>query len=274
LWSEIRQLTGVPGHAHKFAVDCENGRTGIMRGQRLAFAALCLLSLAGCNTSDALTPQVEIPNAKEPVAQQQELAANTQPVRSDVAENMTQPVNSTANVKYAPQNTLEAQAAALERGEPNPALTREENTSLGANLYKSNSEAKPVSSLYASTTAKGSIRFLPIIGAPVGAVTPLSRELGNSARSSGLTIKSSSDATSEHVLKGYLSAFSDGKNVTVVYVWDVLDNAGARLHRIQGQSVVPAKAADAWAAVPPETMQEIGVNTIAEYMKWKDAQQG
>jgi hypothetical protein len=242
-----------------------------MRRQSFAFAALCLLSLlAGCNTPDALTPQVDIPNAKSD--KQQPIVTNSQPVRNDTADTSTQAMNDTANTTYAPQNTLEAQAAALESGQANPSLTKQENTSLGANLYKSDSAAKPVSSIYASNTAKGSIRFLPIIGAPVAAVTPLSRELGNSARSNGLTIKASSDATSEHVLKGYLSAFSDGKQVTVVYVWDVLDNSGARLHRIQGQESVPGRSGDAWAAVPPEVMQQIGVSTIAEYMKWKGAQ--
>lgn len=246
-----------------------------MRRAGFAWACLCLALLAGCNTTDALTPQEDIPNVAQNEQQKQDVAANNNPVRDDVADNASQPVNETANTTYAPQNTLEAQAAALERGEPNPSLTKQENTSLGANLYKTNPDAKPVSSIYASnamSVSKGSIRFLPIIGAPVGAVTPLSRELGNSARSNGLTIKRSNDETSEHVLKGYLSAFSDGKKVTVVYVWDVLDNSGARLHRIQGQESVTAKGSDAWASVPPEAMQEIGVNTIAEYMKWKQAQ--
>jgi hypothetical protein len=242
-----------------------------MRRLWFAFAATCLLSvLAGCNTTDALTPQADVPNVDANA--QQKVVTNSQPVETDTTDNTSQPLVDTANTTYAPQNTLEAQAAALEKGDPNPALTKSENTTLGANLYKSNSDAKPVSSLYASVPAKGSIRFLPIIGAPVQAVTPLSRELGNSARSNGLTIKASGDATSEHVLKGYLSAFSDGKQVTVVYVWDVLDNAGARLHRIQGQESVPGKAGDAWQSVPPELMQQIGVGTIAEYMKWKGTQ--
>jgi len=124
----------------------------------------------------------------------------------------------------------------------------------------------------ASTATSGTIRFLPIIGAPVQAVTPLSKELGHSARGNGLTIKGSSDQTAEHVLKGYLSAFADGDKVTVVYVWDVLDNAGARLHRIQGQTSVPGGGGDTWSSVPADAMQEIGVNTIAEYLKWKQAQ--
>ena len=242
-----------------------------MRRRGFATAFLCLTLLAGCNTPEALTPQAEIPNASAENKQRQDVASNARPAANDTASSTRHTLNDTANA-YPPQNTLEAQAAALERGEPNPSLTKQENTSLGANLYKSNPDTKPVSSLYASTVAKGSIRFLPIIGAPVAAVTPLSRELGSSARSNGLTIKRSNDETSEHVLKGYLSAFSDGSKVTVVYVWDVLDNSGARLHRIQGQEAVNAKGTDAWSSVPPELMQQIGTNTIAEYMRWKQAQ--
>lgn len=241
-----------------------------MRRHGFAWAFLCLALLAGCNTPETLTPQAEIPNAGD--SAQQEVATDRRTVRNETADNTAQPVEVASNT-YPPQNTLEAQAAALERGEPNPSLTKpDENATLGANLYKTNPAVKPVNSLYAASASKDSIRFLPIIGAPVAAVTPLSRELGNSARSNGLTIKRSTDETAEHVLKGYLSAFSDGKKVTVVYVWDVLDNAGARLHRIQGQEAVGAKGSDAWSSVPPEVMQQIGTSTIAEYLRWKQAQ--
>jgi hypothetical protein len=255
----------------------------------MAVALSCLL-LAGCNTTDALTPQVDIPGATQPNGNNQtKLAEADRPV----ADNNNQPValddsvgkDSEATNARPPQNTLEAQAQALQSGRRNPSLTDPgDNPMLGANLYK-NSEAKRSNNLYsadadpvatnAATTpaaiAKRSIRFLPIIGAPVQAVTPLSRELGNSARANGLTIKSSSDQTAAHVLKGYLSAFGDGKTITVIYVWDILDNGGNRLHRIQGQQSIPGAAKDAWSAVPPEMMQQIGVSTIAEYLKWNSA---
>lgn len=230
-------------------------------------AALALL-LAGCNT-DGLTPQAEIPGATEsaPVDQQQPVQV------ADVPQEQKPMIDSEplAANERAPQNTLEAQAQAIEQGQDNPSLTKPRDGNLGANLYKSDSPQQ-VSSLYTANTAKGTIRFLPIIGAPVQAVTPLSKELGASARGNGLTIKGSSDETAEHVLKGYLSAFADGDKVTVVYVWDVLDNSGARLHRIQGQQSVKGGGSDTWSAVPPDVMREIGVSTIAEYVKWRQSQ--
>ena len=119
-----------------------------------------------------------------------------------------------------------------------------------------------------------SIRFLPIIGAPVEAVTPLSRQLGADARSLGLTIKSSSDASAGYILKGYLSAFEDGPQISVTYVWDVLDNSGNRLHRIQGAESAPLKRGDPWTAVPPAVMQKIASKTMSEFNSWRNSSGG
>lgn len=126
----------------------------------------------------------------------------------------------------------------------------------------------------AGATQQGTIRFLPIIGAPIEAVTPLSRQLGAEARARGLTIKGATDPASDHILKGYLSAFSDNGKITVVYVWDVLDENGARLHRIQGQETVASSATDAWSAVPANVMQQIATRTIDEYTRWRAAGAG
>lgn len=126
----------------------------------------------------------------------------------------------------------------------------------------------------APAAATGTVRFLPIIGAPVEAVQPLSRQLATEARAQGLTIKSASDRSSEHILKGYFSALKDGRKTTIVYVWDVLDGAGNRLHRIQGQSTVDASAPDFWSVVPPETMQAIATRTVGEYLSWRAGKNG
>lgn len=126
----------------------------------------------------------------------------------------------------------------------------------------------------AAATGGNSIRFLPIIGAPVEAVTPLSRQLGADARSLGLTIKSSSDASAGYILKGYLSAFEDGPQISVTYVWDVLDNNGNRLHRIQGAESAPLKRGDPWTAVPPAVMQKIASKTMSEFNSWRNSSGG
>ncbi|MCA1442946.1 hypothetical protein I6F07_22515 [Ensifer sp. IC4062] len=135
-------------------------------------------------------------------------------------------------------------------------------------------EENRAAALPAAASGSGGVRFLPIIGAPVEAVTPLSRQLGADARAQGLAIKSSADKTSEHILKGYFSALNDGGKTTVVYVWDILDGSGNRLHRIQGQDTVASTAAEPWSAVPPETMQAIATKTIKAYLDWRRSTAG
>ena len=120
----------------------------------------------------------------------------------------------------------------------------------------------------------GSIRFLPIMGAPVEAIRPLSEQLGSEARSHGLTIKTAAEPGSQHILKGYFSAFKDGRKTTIVYVWDVLDQAGNRLHRIQGQDSVETKGADLWSGVPSQTMRDIATKSVGQYVTWRDATAG
>ncbi|MFP5076716.1 hypothetical protein ACLE20_05365 [Rhizobium sp. YIM 134829] len=126
----------------------------------------------------------------------------------------------------------------------------------------------------AAAAPANTIRFLPIIGAPVEAVKPLSEELGADARANGLTIKTAADPVSRHMLKGYFSAFKDGRKTVIVYVWDVLDGAGNRLHRIQGQDSVEAPGKDVWSGVPPQAMRDIGRKSIAAYLDWRDGQSG
>lgn len=126
-------------------------------------------------------------------------------------------------------------------------------------------------------TAVGSIRFTPVIGAPLSAVTPLSRQLGLTARNLGYTIKSANDQGGDHILKGYFSAISDGTKTTVVYVWDILDPSGNRLHRIQGQEEIPgapAAGADVWSNVPPAVMEKIATRTLTDYNGWRQSAHG
>lgn len=115
-------------------------------------------------------------------------------------------------------------------------------------------------------TAK--LRFAPIVGAPIAAATPLSQRLSALAKSRGITLGTASDNDNTHIMKGYFSALADGNQTTIIYVWDVLDPAGTRLHRIQGQEKVAGGGADPWSSVPAATMEGIADKAIDGYMSW------
>jgi hypothetical protein len=253
--------------------------------------------LAACNTTDALTPQVDIGDSSgatpsSPVTQREaERLAGTpqQTFTGNPQQGGYHPAYDQSQQAYRPGSgarptTMQDQADALSRNGSSPAASAPiEGQSLeppaSGEEPPAPAEAQPPQQTAALNPAPSSargntVRFLPIIGAPVQAVTPLSRQLGTEARAHGLSIKSSNDASSDYILKGYLSAFSDDGKVTVVYVWDILDSGGARLHRIQGQESVPTAAADPWAGVPASVMQQIASKTITEFSSWRQTQGG
>ncbi|GEO83920.1 MULTISPECIES: hypothetical protein [Alphaproteobacteria] len=271
-------------------------------------ATVALIAAAGltaCNTPDAMVPPMEIGDGGQPVSESDMALSQGQTSAYAEPSHQSAPLSEQGYVRQ-PQNSLEAQATALAAGQNNPAASTPlyqsqtgypeasaaSEQTLGAppaqlqppqqtaDLTQQTQQAQPASPSTQAVTAlapagaAGTIRFLPIIGAPVQAVTPLSRQLGAEAHGKGLTIKSASDPASEHILKGYFSAFGDNGTVTVVYVWDVLDSSGNRLHRIQGQEKVASSATDPWEGVPASLMQQIGTKTIAEYNSWRQARSG
>lgn len=130
--------------------------------------------------------------------------------------------------------------------------------------------AAPAAPQTAAVAGAVRMRFAPIIGAPVEKVTPLSRRFSARAKEQGVAIVASTDLTATHVIKGYFSVLGEGANTTVIYVFDILDPSGNRLHRIQGQeSVTGSNAADPWAAVPATTLESIADKAMAEFAVWQ-----
>lgn len=264
-----------------------------MRIIGLAIATLGLaLGLSACSTSDALTPQVDVgTNGTRSSAPLTDADLQS-------AANANAPPGGNTQPGYAanPQNSLEAQAQALSAGsnsvasaplsapganqssgtlQPPPAApSAPAPPTVAAPAQPAAAAPQQTAAAPTAAAAAGTVRFLPIIGAPVQAVTPLSRQLGAEARAKGLTIKGANDPASEHILKGYFSAFASEGSVNVVYVWDILDANGGRLHRIQGQETIRSNATDPWAAVPASTMQQIATKTIAQYMAWRPGGRG
>lgn len=116
--------------------------------------------------------------------------------------------------------------------------------------------------------ARTRLRFDPIVGATVEAAAPLTERLAQRARARGISLAGSSDPATTHILKGYFSTLTEGGQTTIIYVWDVYDPAGNRLHRINGQQKAPAGTGEGWASVPPATMQAIADSTVDQLASW------
>lgn len=120
----------------------------------------------------------------------------------------------------------------------------------------------------AAVRAKARLQFAPIVGPSVEAATALSERLAGRARERGMRLAGSADASATHMLKGYFSTLDEGGRTTVIYVWDVYDPAGTRLHRLNGQQEAPKSKAQGWAAVTPSTMEGIANSTIDQFDAW------
>uniref|UniRef100_Q11GC9 Lipoprotein n=1 Tax=Chelativorans sp. (strain BNC1) TaxID=266779 RepID=Q11GC9_CHESB len=110
------------------------------------------------------------------------------------------------------------------------------------------------------------IQFAPVIGAAAETLEPLSSRLSARGRQRGLTISSEGQAAT-HVLKGYFSTINDEKGTTIIFVWDVLDPAGNRLHRIQGQEKASGTG-EGWTAVNAANINAVADRTIDELAAW------
>ena len=97
-----------------------------------------------------------------------------------------------------------------------------------------NASTNAAAALNPGIAARTRLRFDPIVGATVDVATPLTERLAQRARARGITLAGSADASTTHVLKGYFSTLTEGGQTTIIYVWDVYDPGGNRLHRING----------------------------------------
>ena len=138
--------------------------------------------------------------------------------------------------------------AAVAASPPAPGALQSEND-VGA-VPVQNASANTTAALNPGIAARTRLRFDPIVGATVDVATPLTERLAQRARARGITLAGSADPSTTHVLKGYFSTLTEGGKTTVIYVWDVYDASGNRLHRINGQQKSSGKG-EGWAAVPP-----------------------
>ena len=121
--------------------------------------------------------------------------------------------------------------------------------------------------LAAAIASNQRVQFAPVIGATAEAVPALSRRLEARARQSGIAIVQQ-NAGATLVMKGYFSAIADDGKTTVIYVWDVLDPSGNRLHRIQGQEATQGGNGDGWSSVTSATMEAVADTTISQLSAW------
>lgn len=113
------------------------------------------------------------------------------------------------------------------------------------------------------------LSIAPIIGAPLEVVTPLSLRFDTIINEQSIPLAASGDAGADYTLKGYFSNMVEGNQTAVLYVWDVVDKKGNRVHRLQGQEKAAGK--NGWASISAPVMSKIADDTMADYFRWASA---
>ena len=87
------------------------------------------------------------------------------------------------------------------------------------------------------------------------------------ARRRGIAMAGAADDTG-YLLRGYFTPLVEGRETTVIFVWDVYDAEGNRVHRISGQEKAASGTGEGWSAVPLTAMQAIGTTTVDQFAAW------
>ncbi|MCB1502937.1 MAG: hypothetical protein KDK07_24695 [Bauldia sp.] len=111
--------------------------------------------------------------------------------------------------------------------------------------------------------------FAPIDGVPVVVLQAMSNALNQQATAQRLNVVPISDPSTVYTVRGYLSAIAEGQNAKFVYVWDVVDRQGTRLHRITGQEIGgPFRNNDPWTGIGMTNINNAAAATMGSLAKW------
>ncbi len=110
--------------------------------------------------------------------------------------------------------------------------------------------------------------FVPVTGAPSEPVSRLNMAIREEAAKRSIIIVQSGDPNADYTVQGYLSAVGGPSGTVLVFVWDIADRNGQRVHRVSGQESSTKGAPDPWAAVDGETLQIVALRTVDAIAAW------
>jgi hypothetical protein len=112
------------------------------------------------------------------------------------------------------------------------------------------------------------VSFLPVTGAPQSAVTNLASSMRQAAQREKVPVVVSLEQGAKYQVKGYFSALNDGNGTILVYVWDILDQNGVRVHRISGQERGGGSTGDPWSGINADIYSRVAEATMSSLRTW------
>ncbi len=171
-----------------------------------------------------------------------------------------------------PPEVLNSAAATTQQPEESVGDVSEPNSAIALTAVPEETDTNEGGAQVAALATSTSIRLAPVIGAPSGAVQAMSRRISSRSSERGISVVPPGTSRATYDMKGYFSAITESGKTTVIFVWDVFDTSGNRLHRIQGQETAPGTSPDGWSSVSSRMMESIGARTVDEFASWLEGQ--
>lgn len=207
------------------------------------------------------------------------LSASTQTIQQAPSQSAQVATTDAANTVAETAANANAQITAAEAAANNTVTnalspTQPDNPTgtVAQNQLQQQSTSQASAQQVASLDTSKSITFLPFEGAPAFQSNVISRFLNSTAVSNGLSVLPATRAGAKYNVKGYFSALTDGNGTLLVYVWDVTDGTGKRLHRINGRERSGSTSTDPWQAISDEELERVADATTASLKTWIDRQ--
>jgi hypothetical protein len=116
--------------------------------------------------------------------------------------------------------------------------------------------------------ADAKFAFADVTGAPATHTIAFSQAINKEASLRKLNVVPEGDPTATYLVKGYLSAIGNSGGTLLVYVWDVTDTTGRRLHRVSGQEPGGGSSTDPWSGVNEDAVTNAATRTVDDLVAW------
>jgi predicted small secreted protein len=112
------------------------------------------------------------------------------------------------------------------------------------------------------------VSFLPFIGVPVNTADNIYKFIREHAAGENVQLALRLDEPATYRVKTYINAVGGSTTMTFVFIVEIYDVAGARVHRFVGQETGPGASGDPWMGIDGDTMKRIGSRILNGVQSW------
>ncbi len=119
--------------------------------------------------------------------------------------------------------------------------------------------------------ADATFAFEPFPGIPGNVGDDLLRRIWQHAEREGIQVVKRPGGSALFTVEGTLTAVSNDTNSLIIYVFDIKDVTGRRLHRISGRQRSQESEGDPWSSVASGDLDEMARRVVALINAWLHA---